>query len=395
MSDLADLAAAVGLGDESDQQPPHHAYTHHQPHLMQHQSEPSFLQDPSHYGAEDLHEPHHHLHDDSVVGIAEEAMMVSNQHHHDRHHELETDDRQQQASQLDHDEHNHQPGMDHVIDHDATLQEAVAAAVDPSKVDPLALAQHKEQIFIKLYKDKAIEAALLKKKLEQKTAEVKSLKAQIAQFRRNAKANSIYNGRVEEPKATPTATEATTDDKKPAATISIAVAQNPKYQYKYVRHVKWEERFQELVQYKLKNGHCNVPKSFPGPLHAWVRKQRVDRKAYNVSSGGGDMCQERIDALDSIGFTWVIGSNQPNESKWQESFDCLIQFKLKEGHCSVPKVYASKLHKWVENQRHRRKLLEQHGPSKAKGMTWERVQKLEAIGFWENKKRQSLGNDMF
>ena len=443
MPDLAYLAAAVGLGDDQPGTPEEPC---RQPHLMQHQHqhqqpEQIFLREPpahddtmleeyeqqqlqhippslhvhhmEHSNDDSMTMENHELHQEHDEGRNEEHDEEHQEEHHEVHQEEHDEEHQEEHDEVHHvhhEEHHEQhheehhqeieqqppAHMDHLItDHDVTLNEAVAAAIDSSPVDPLALAQHKEQIFIKLYKDKAVEAALLKKKLEQKSAEVKSLKSQLAQLRRTNKANSHYHGSrmMDEPKATPTATEATTDDKKPAATISIAVAQNPKYQYKYVRHVKWEERFQELVQYKLKNGHCNVPKSFAGPLHAWVRKQRVDRKAYNISSGGGDMCQERIDALDSIGFTWVIGSNQPNESKWQESFDCLIQFKLKEGHCSVPKVYAAKLHKWVENQRHRRKLLEHHGPQKAKGMTWERVQKLEAIGFWENKKRQGLNAD--
>lgn len=394
MSDLADLAAAVGLGDD----PPSHDY-HHQPQMMMQPGNSNAFDEP-----EDHHVTHHHHlehHDDSVEP---EPIMVNHSDLHDHHDQdrhggqHHQDHHSVHHGNVDSEHHDDDVQNDMLADHDATLREAVTADIDPSKVDPLTLAQHKEQIFIKLYKDKAIEAALLKKKLEQKSQEVKSLKAQLAALRKSSKSYFANGGSArmgEEPKAVPTATEATMDDKKPAATISIAVAQNPKYQYKYVRHVKWEERFQELVQYKLKHGHCNVPKSFPGPLHAWVRKQRVDRKAFTVSSGGGDMCQERIDALDSIGFTWVIGSNQPNECKWQESFDCLIQFKLKEGHCSVPKVYSAKLHKWVENQRHRRKLLEVHGPQKAKGMTWERVQKLEAIGFWENKKRQSLGVNDF
>jgi hypothetical protein len=40
--------------------------------------------------------------------------------------------------------------------------------------------------------------------------------------------------------------------------------------------VGWDQRFQELLEYKRLNGDCNVPQTYPEnrPLGRWVMKQR-------------------------------------------------------------------------------------------------------------------------
>ena len=39
------------------------------------------------------------------------------------------------------------------------------------------------------------------------------------------------------------------------------------------RRAGWEERWQQLAEYQLQNGHCNVPKKYPSnqPLSIWVK----------------------------------------------------------------------------------------------------------------------------
>jgi len=92
------------------------------------------------------------------------------------------------------------------------------------------------------------------------------------------------------------------------------------------------------------------------------------------------LTQERIDALDSIGFQWNPG-RRVNDDLWEQRFNELCEFKRENGHTNVPEKYApnKSLGKWVSNQRHRRKLLD--AGKKAKGMTRVRVEKLDAVGF--------------
>jgi hypothetical protein len=139
---------------------------------------------------------------------------------------------------------------------------------------------------------------------------------------------------------------------------------------------RWKARFQQLVRYKLRHGHCNVTKKQDAQLHAWIRKQRVNKQQYDQTGKG--MKLAHVQALDELQFDWHVG-HQSRDDLWETNYKALLKSAQEIG--TVERSADKKLNKWIENQRSRRKLLEQKGPGKAKGMTWERVQKLDAIGF--------------
>ena len=58
----------------------------------------------------------------------------------------------------------------------------------------------------------------------------------------------------------------------------------------------WEERFDELVAYKEKNGNCNVPQR-QGALGLWVGTQCANYKE-------GKMSQKHVSQLEGVGFIW-------------------------------------------------------------------------------------------
>ena len=73
----------------------------------------------------------------------------------------------------------------------------------------------------------------------------------------------------------------------------------------------WEDRFNELKEYMQKNGHCNVPSNYQEnqSLAAWVKCQRRQQKL-NVSGEPSNMTEERISALENLGFRWNIPSRR-------------------------------------------------------------------------------------
>ena len=72
----------------------------------------------------------------------------------------------------------------------------------------------------------------------------------------------------------------------------------------------WEERLQELRDFKQRHGHCNVPSTFSEnhSLSIWVQCQRRQFKLLRRSDSGGGkrshMSSDRIAKLNSIGFVW-------------------------------------------------------------------------------------------
>ena len=62
------------------------------------------------------------------------------------------------------------------------------------------------------------------------------------------------------------------------------------------KYKPWEERFDELVGYKEKNGTCNVPQK-QGSLGTWVKEQRKNYRK-------GKLLPERTSKLEDVGFVW-------------------------------------------------------------------------------------------
>ncbi|EJK44189.1 hypothetical protein THAOC_37294, partial [Thalassiosira oceanica] len=122
----------------------------------------------------------------------------------------------------------------------------------------------------------------------------------------------------------------------------------------------WETRFDELVQYKAKRGHSNVPRS-QGKLGVWVCTQR---SAYMA----GSLTKDRIDRLSGIGFEWAL---QDPTVPWETRFDELVQYTAKHGDCNVP-WRQGKLGIWAYKQRANYK--------KGK-LSQDRINRLNGIGF--------------
>lgn len=63
---------------------------------------------------------------------------------------------------------------------------------------------------------------------------------------------------------------------------------------------QWQQRYQELLEFRQEFGHCRVPESYRDvnqPLERWVRVQREHRNM-------GLLSQERQELLNEIDFVW-------------------------------------------------------------------------------------------
>jgi hypothetical protein len=184
-----------------------------------------------------------------------------------------------------------------------------------------------------------------------------------------------------------------------------------------------QARFQQLVRFKLQYGHCNVSKTDDMQLHSWVRKQRTNKQVCDCyvmldwlvgclsfstvisvscrllllstmqvrdrTNGTKGLTREQFESLESIGFQWIVGiGKRPyvKDDQWQSNYEKLMQYRNLHGHVPVSIPLDKPLTKWMQNQRSRKKLLQEYGPAKSKGMTWDRVQRLDALGFkWGSK----------
>jgi hypothetical protein len=113
---------------------------------------------------------------------------------------------------------------------------------------------------------------------------------------------------------------------------------------------KWNMRYEQLVEFKRKNDHCVVPRSYEQDksLGEWVTTQRSNHTNNKI-------LPDRKRILDEIGFVWTVArATNTNDKLWHQQHEKLIEFKRKKGHCLVPRRKCDQektLGMWVGTQR--------------------------------------------
>ena len=140
-------------------------------------------------------------------------------------------------------------------------------------------------------------------------------------------------------------------------------------------HSQWCDLFGQFCDYKAKVGHCRMPRRYAAnpKLGRWVSRQRCEYRKKREGKSS-PMTEERIRALNDIGFDW--GISKP----WSVRFQQLCDYKVQFGHCLVPEQYSAspKLGKWVSTQRRNYRFYQEGKPS---AMTEEHIHELESLGF--------------
>lgn len=93
--------------------------------------------------------------------------------------------------------------------------------------------------------------------------------------------------------------------------------------------------------------HCDLILLFFFPFGLWdlqVKRQRYQYRA-KQERRHSTLTKERQELLEKLGFVW-----DSHASGWDERWKELRDFKLKHGHCRVPKTYSTnqQLAIWVK-----------------------------------------------
>jgi hypothetical protein len=147
----------------------------------------------------------------------------------------------------------------------------------------------------------------------------------------------------------------------------------------------WTGKFEELLVFRLKHGHCLVPYVFTenSSLAEWVKRQRHQYKLKNEGKHSA-LSQDRIEALEAIGFVW-----NSHDAVWEERWKELHMYKNINSNCNVPSKYVlnPQLAVWVKRQRRQYKFYSIGKPST---MNPYRIEKLEKIRFaWDGRKPEN------
>lgn len=160
----------------------------------------------------------------------------------------------------------------------------------------------------------------------------------------------------------------------------------------------WVEKLKALKEFKVKNGHTNVPKNEKYmQLGRFVNNHRQFYRK-KLEGETNSLTDDRVKALEELGFVWAMKPISENrarhlQSMWEARIQELQEYKNQHGHCNVPRKEGNgDLGKFVMNQRYYYKTRHEHKNS----LTPERIQDLENLGFvWTLKGRTQgyLTND--
>jgi hypothetical protein len=155
----------------------------------------------------------------------------------------------------------------------------------------------------------------------------------------------------------------------------------------------WEERYEQLVQFKAKHGHCVVRRDdpeIPG-LGEWVHVQRRQYREKNPNFQG-----YRQEKLDALGFVWQTHQKPAHCRPFEDRLKECQAFRREHGHLSVPvpvpktqerpDSYPSDEIKsfrwWAQQMRDEHRKFQNAIPSR---LTLDWIQKLNALKFaWTN-----------
>lgn len=135
-----------------------------------------------------------------------------------------------------------------------------------------------------------------------------------------------------------------------------------------VHDASWEDSYRRLSAYAAVHGHSSPTKSSSSDgyrLGTWVNQQRT---LYNKGKLRADLAA-RLEALP--GWVWAV-----NDTKWEESFRQLVDYRDKHGTALVPARYQHcgyPLGSWVGKQR---------DAYRAGTLSAERVRRLAGIPGW-------------
>ena len=153
--------------------------------------------------------------------------------------------------------------------------------------------------------------------------------------------------------------------------------------------VSWEDRREQLANYKTTVGDMNV--SYVDvknkQLFLWVQYQRTQYRLLKQGKSSS-MTPERIQSLNELEFDWRYKEQGLRDAAWNDQLQELIKYRDTVGDTDVVQRYDKneRLGRWVNTQRIQFKLLTQGMPN---NMTPERIQSLNEIGFlWEGNKKK-------
>jgi len=138
----------------------------------------------------------------------------------------------------------------------------------------------------------------------------------------------------------------------------------------------------ELNIYKQKHGHLTVRQKEDQSLHDFCCNMRRSRRAIILGKGTrSKLTDERIAALDAIGFDWEVGASSSVNKDFFSRVAELKAYKKKHGHLNVRENDSPSLSRFCHNLRGTRRAIITGKGKIHYSLSDCRIAALDAIGF--------------
>jgi hypothetical protein len=142
----------------------------------------------------------------------------------------------------------------------------------------------------------------------------------------------------------------------------------------------FDDRFNELMAFKAKCGHCDVSqRDEDASLGKWCKDVRISyKKMQHNQKPTKKLSDEQIQRLNDAGFKWSLPKVR---SDFDDRFNELMAFKAKYGHWNISqRGEDSSLGNWCKDVRRSHKKM-QHNQKPRKKLSDEQIQRLNDAGF--------------
>ena len=148
-------------------------------------------------------------------------------------------------------------------------------------------------------------------------------------------------------------------------------------------HVKWDDRIEQLKEYKKQNGDFAGVFDKDTELGKWVRLVRRQCKTFlETNKPTRDLNAQRLEQLQAIGFDPTqrpVKLEKVDDADWESKFVELQEYKKVHLSCNVTRSDEHlELFNWINQQRNEYRKLRKEKPSK---LTAGRILRLNELGF--------------
>jgi hypothetical protein len=148
-------------------------------------------------------------------------------------------------------------------------------------------------------------------------------------------------------------------------------------EFKWSLREKFDKRFNDLMAFKAKYGHCDVHRiGENASLWQWCSELRVSyKKIQNNQKPRIKLSDKQIQRLNYAGFNWSLRN-------FDKRFNDLMTFKAKYGHCDVFQTgeNVSLLGRWCSEMRVSYKKIQNNQKPRIK-LSHKQIQRLNDAGF--------------